>query len=160
MLAEELRAGRDPGSALRCAAEVCAELGPVVQAYDLGADVPHALRRSGVPSLARVAGAWHVSHTSGRGLSETLRAVSDDLRREQATRRVVAAELASARATARLLVGLPAVALAVGTVGGAAPWRFFVSGPVGMGCALVGVGLLVAGLGWIERIADSVEVQA
>lgn len=159
VLAEELRAGRDPGTALRCAAGTCPELEPVVQAYDLGADVPAALRRTGVPALVRVAGAWQVAHTSGRGLAETLRAVSGDLRREQATRRVVVAELASARATARLLVALPGVALVVATLGGAEPWRFFLGG-LGMVCAAVGGVLLVVGLLWIERIADSVEARA
>lgn len=159
VLAEELRAGRDPGTALRCAAEVCPELDAVVQAYDLGADVPAALRRTGVPALVRVAGAWHVAHTSGRGLAETLRAVSGELRREQATRRVVVAELASARATARLLVALPGIALVVSTLGGAAPWRFFLGG-LGMVCGVAGALLLVTGLLWIERIADSVEARA
>lgn len=160
VLVEELRAGRDPGSALRCAAEVCEELGPVVQAHDLGADVPTALRRTGVPAWRRVAAAWQVSAHSGSGLAETVRAVADDLRAERTTRRVVASELASARATARLLVGLPVVALLVGSSGGATPWRFFVDGPVGAACGVAGVGLLLAGLAWIERIADAVQAQA
>lgn len=160
VLAEELRAGRDAGSALRCAAEVCPELGPVVQAYDLGADVPTALRRTGVPALGRVAGAWQVSARSGHGLAETVRAVADDLRGDRATRRVVASELASARATARLLVGLPAVALLVGSGGGAQPWRFFVTGPAGALCGVVGLVLLAAGLTWMERIADAVQARA
>lgn len=160
VLVEELRAGRDAGSALECAVEVCPELGPVVQAYALGADVPTALRRTGVPALARVAGAWQVSSQSGHGLAETVRAVADDLRADRATRRVVASELASARATARLLVGLPVVALLVGSTGGAQPWRFFVTGPAGVACGVAGLMLLVAGLVWIERIADAVEARA
>lgn len=160
VLAEELRAGRDAGSALRCAAEVCPELGPVVQAYDLGADVPTALRRTGVPALGRVAGAWQVSARSGHGLAETVRAVAEDLRSDRATRRVVASELASARATARLLVGLPVVALLVGSGGGAQPWRFFVASPAGALCGVVGLVLLATGLAWMERIADAVEAQA
>lgn len=160
VLAEELRAGRDAGGALECAAEVCPELGPVVQAYALGADVPTALRRTGVPALGRVAGAWQVSSRSGHGLAETVRAVADDLRADRATRRVVASELASARATARLLVGLPGAALLVGSTGGAQPWRFFVAGPAGLLCGLAGVALLAAGLVWMERIADAVQARA
>ncbi|MBE7325432.1 type II secretion system F family protein [Nocardioides sp. Y6] len=160
VMAEELRAGRDAGSALACAAEVCPELGPAVQAHELGADVPAALRATGVPALGRVAGAWQVSARSGLGLAETVRAVADDLRADSATRRVVVAELASARATARLLVALPAVALLVGSGSGGAPWRFFASGVPGALCGLVGTGLLLTGLWWIERIADAVEVRA
>lgn len=159
VLAEELRAGRDAGSALECAASVCPELAAVVTAHELGADVPTALRRTDVPALHRVAGAWQVSARSGRGLAETVRAVADDLRADRATRRVVAAELASARATARLLVGLPVVALLVGSGGGASPWLFFVSGLPGLACGVVGVLLLTGGLVWIERIADSVEAR-
>ncbi|GGD13335.1 type II secretion system F family protein [Nocardioides daphniae] len=159
VLAEELRGGRDPGSALRWAGEVCPELGPVVQAYDLGADVPAALRRTGVAPLARVAGAWQVAHRSGQGLADALEAVADELRLEAATRRVVTAELASARATARMLVGLPVLALVVVTWSGAEPWRFFL-GVGGALCGLAGLVLMAAGLAWIERIADAVEARA
>ncbi|QCX28781.1 type II secretion system F family protein [Nocardioides jishulii] len=160
VLAEELRVGRDPGSALRWASEVCPELGPVVQAYDLGADVPAALRRTGVVPLARIAGAWQVAHRSGQGLADALEAVAEELRREAATRRVVSAELASARATARMLVGLPVLALVVVTWSGAEPWRFFLGGVGGALCGLAGLALMAAGLVWIERIADAVEARA
>lgn len=157
VLAEELRAGRDPRSALECAASVCPELAAVVTAHDLGADVPAALRRTDVPALHRVAGAWQVSARSGRGLAETVRAVADDLRADRATRRVVTSELASARSTARLLVALPVVALLVGSGGGSSPWLFFVSSLAGVACGVIGVLLLAGGLVWIERIADAVQ---
>ena len=65
--------------------------------------------------------------------------------------------LASARATARLVALLPLGTLAMASGLGASPWSFLVDSPVGAACLLAGVGLVVGGLAWIDRIAGSVE---
>lgn len=156
-MADELRAGRSPEAALELASRWCPELLPVVSAHELGADVPAALRRTDVAELRFVAAAWQVAHRSGQGLGEALARVATSLRATRATRRVVASELASARATARLLVALPVLAMLAGAVGGGRPWEFFFGGVAGHLCLASGLALAWAGLRWIDFIADDVE---
>ena len=70
----------------------------------------------------------------------------------------MAASLAPARATAKLLAGLPVFGLALGMSMGARPLDVPARQRPGLAC-LAG-GLLLAGLGvlWVERLVDAVEV--
>ncbi len=159
VLVAELGAGRPTGDALSAAARHWPVLAPVVEAFHLGADVPSAWRdlasrRQGARDLRLVAAAWQVSHQTGHGLAHALGRTARGIRSRQRTERVVESELASARATARLVASLPVVALAMGSGAGGSPWRFLLGTPVGWGCLGLGVLLLVLGLWWIERIAD------
>lgn len=157
VMADELRAGRSPEAALALATRWCPELVPVLAAQQLGADVPTALRHTGLEEMRFVGAAWQVACRSGRGLGEALARVVDGLRASRATRRVVTSELASARATARLLVALPIVAMLAGAVGGGRPWEFFLGSPAGHLCLALGLALAWGGLRWIDFIADDVE---
>ncbi len=163
VLSAELTSGQPPGAALRRAQRCWPGLAPVLRSHDLGADVPDAwrslAREAGAQDALLVAAAWQVSHRSGVGLGEALGRVAAGLRASGATRRVVESELASARATARLLAALPALALLVGggAVPGSSPWAFLLGTPVGLACLGAGLGLGFAGLWWIESIADDVE---
>lgn len=159
VLVAELGAGRPTGDALATAARHWPVLAPVVEAFHLGADVPQAWRdvawgRPGARDLRLVAAAWQVSHQTGHGLAHALARSARGIRSRQRTERVVESELASARATARLVAALPVVALCMGSGAGGSPWRFLLGTPVGVGCLVLGVLLLVLGLWWIERIAD------
>jgi tight adherence protein B len=157
----ELRAGRPPLHALGRAGEVWPELEPVVAAARLGSDVPDALRdvarRPGAEGLADLAAAWQVSTSSGAALASSLAQVVASARAREHASSLVSGELASARATARLVALLPLGTLAMASGLGASPWTFLVDSPVGASCLLAGVALVVAGLAWIDSIAGSVE---
>ncbi|HEX6247925.1 MAG TPA: type II secretion system F family protein [Nocardioidaceae bacterium] len=159
-LAGELRAGQPPLIALRHAGDVWPELRPVVAAAELGADVPTAFRAvavlPGAGGLDEVAAAWQVSAGSGGTLSVALGRVADSARRRRATEQLVASELASAQATARLVAVLPVAVLAVGSGLGGDPWEFLLGTPAGLVCLGSGLALGLAGLAWIERISASV----
>lgn len=161
VLAAELSAGLPPASALVSAHARWEPLAAVVEASRLGADVPEALRmlaqlRPGAADLVRVAGAWQVAQESGHGLAAALERTAEGLRSRRRTRRLVDSELASARATARLVACLPVAVLVMGSGAGSDPWAFLLGEPVGWGCLGLGLALVGLGLWWIERLADRV----
>jgi tight adherence protein B len=161
LVAAELSAGQAPEAALREAAASWPVFLPVADVARLGGDVPAALREAaeqpGAGGLRLLAGAWSVSRRTGGGLGAATRRAAEAVRREQATRGVVASELASARATARLMAGLPVLALLMGSGAGADPWFFLLRTPLGLGCLAGGLSTGIAGLLWIEQIARGVD---
>lgn len=160
-LAGELGVGQPPGPALERAAAGWSVLAPVARAFTVGADVPAAWREvaatPGAGDLRHLAAAWQVSHRTGQGLAEAVDRVSDRLRSGQATRRVVRGELASARATARLVAALPVVALLMGSGAGGDPVGFLLGHPIGLACLAGGLAFGAAGLAWIEALARDVD---
>lgn len=159
-LVGELRSGQPPACAIDRAAEVWPALGPVAAAGRLDADVPEAMRRlallPGAGGLRHVAAAWQVSLVSGAGLAATLENVLQTARARRATDHLVGVELASARATARMVAVLPLVGLAAAQGAGTRAVQFLLQTPAGLVCLAGGLALGVGGLWWIERIAGSV----
>lgn len=159
-LVGELRAGRPALQALERGRQVWPPFAPVAAVARLGADVPGALRRlAGLPGaegLREVAAAWQVSERSGMTLATALGQVAESARAQRAATHLVRAELASAQATARLVALLPVATLAMSSGIGADPWSFLLTRPIGLACLAAGVVLVLAGLWWIDRVADAV----
>jgi tight adherence protein B len=160
-LAADLRAGRPPVRALGGAADDWPEFRPVADAAALDADVAAAMRRlAGMPgcsSLRWVAGSWVLAHRSGAGLAGAVDLAVTAMVEERSTARVLETELASARATARLLSVLPLGVLLIGSGAGGDPFGFLLGTLPGTACLSCGLGLAWAGTSWIERIASGIE---
>ena len=158
-LVGELRAGRPVTLAIDRSVEVWPEAEPVAAAARLDASVPAALRRlSALPGAAAVrqlAAAWEISAGTGSGLVLAVEQVLETARSDDAMARRVRAELASARATARLVTALPLVVLVAAQGIGARPWQFLLDTVPGVACLAAGVGLSLLGLRWIDHIASA-----
>ncbi|WP_328495582.1 type II secretion system F family protein [Streptomyces sp. NBC_00414] len=164
-LAGEVRAGRQPGEALRGAARDSGGLGDaqasVLAAARFGGDVPGALtdaaRRPGAEGLLGLAACWRVAVDRGAGLAAGLDRLEGALRAERDQRADLRAQLAGARSTAVLLAALPALGLLLGTALGADPLHIVLHTGAGLGCLLVGAVLEGVGLWWALRIVRGAE---
>jgi tight adherence protein B len=160
-VAAELRAGQPALRALLRVAEEHPDLAPAGRAAELGGDVPAALEAlSAAPGAAgfkSIAAAWRVADRSGAGLAVVLDRVSNTLRSDQAAVREVEASLGPPRATARMLAVLPFLGLLLGAGIGGDPLAFLVRTGAGNACLVVGCGLALVGVWWVERLADAVE---
>ncbi|CAB4850143.1 unannotated protein [freshwater metagenome] len=160
-LAAEVRAGRDPFSALVASASTLSiPVSPqAVAAARGGGDVVAALRRDGVRSdLVRgVAACWSVAEGSGAGLAASLATLADSARESERIRRDLRAGLAEPRATAVVLAGLPALGLFLGAMLGADPLGWLLGSLPGFCVLTAGVFFEVVGALWAWRIASSLE---
>lgn len=158
----ELRAGKPPSEAFATAVQsldgpLRTRLAEPLAVARIGGDVPEALTRAAAPpgadALTRIAACWRVAAERGAGFAHALDRVAAGLRAEDAGYREVEAELSGARSTARLLAALPAFGLLLGHGIGARPAEVLTHSPVGIGCLLLGLALIAAGLDWTDRIA-------
>lgn len=158
-LVGELRAGQPVTVALERSVEAWPEVAAVVAAARVDADLPAALRRlaelPGAEALSHLASAWQLCATTGGGLASAVAQVLETARADAAALRQVEGEVASARATARLVAGLPVVVLIAGQGLGAHPWAFLLGHPLGVACLAGGLLLVHVGLAWIDHIAAS-----
>jgi tight adherence protein B len=162
-LAGELRNGQAPEHALQAAATEWPEFfGPAVGRAAAGGDPALALRHTaaepGAAPLSSIAAAWEVSNQTGASLSAVLTAVTDSLRAEESVRREAEAQLASVRATSRLLAILPVATLLLFSTSGTerTPVEFLLESPYGMACLATAAIFIGAGLAWVERTSRHV----
>ncbi|MCW2788869.1 MAG: type secretion system protein [Aeromicrobium sp.] len=161
LMAAELRAGILPAHVLAGLAPDFGFLGAATRSADIGGDVPAALRVAartpGRELLGELAGAWHVAERAGAPLARVLDRLEESSRAEREIEREVESGVAPARATGRLMAVLPAVGLALGSGMGGDPLAVLTGTWPGVLCLAAGVALACTGVGWVERIADSVE---
>ena len=155
-LAGELGAGAPPHHALSVVAGDWPGLFALASRQALvGGDPATALRESarqpGAEALRAVAAAWEVSERTGARLSTVLAAVADSLRAEAAVRKEADAQLASVRATARLMAVLPVLTLALFSAGDGAAVGFLIGTPHGVLCLLLAAVFIAMGLLWVDR---------
>ena len=151
-VATQLRVGEIPSSALRRVAADSLLLQPVAAAQQIGGDVPAALRiaaaEPGCSGLAALGRSWQLCQVTGAPIADAAFRVAEGLRAEAATERLVAAELASPRATGRLPAFLPLMGIGLGFTAGGDPVAFLVGSLPGRVCLAIAVCLVCAGLVW------------
>jgi tight adherence protein B len=159
-MASDLAVGQPPLLCLEHAASQWPEFAPVATAGRMGADVPAQLRelaqRPGAGELSTLAATWQVAHDTGAGLAAAMVQAAGVIRDDRRTNRLVAAELAAAHATARMLALLPVGVLLLGAGVGGDPIGFLTGSLPGLCCLALGLGLSFLGMLWLDRIADQV----
>lgn len=157
-LAAQLRIGDIPAQALSRVALDTPLLVQVAATQAIGGDVPAALRsaaaRPGCEGLAALARAWQLCQLTGAPVARAVGQVSEGMRAAAAAERLVASELASTRATGRMLAALPLLGIGLGFVGGGNPIEFLLGTAVGGACLAIAVCLVCAGLIWTTRLGQ------
>lgn len=164
-VAARLRAGAPPDEAWRAVLGPAAERAPgeplpsvpaLLAAVERGAGHGLPLVRRPDAALRVRAHAVVVGTRTATELGAPLADVLDDLAASVAADAEhageVAAALAGPRATARVLVLLPALGVLVGTALGARPWDVLTSGGAGTACGALGLLLVLAGRAWVTAL--------
>jgi tight adherence protein B len=163
-LAAELDSGLSPAEALRIAAGSApaadglgARMLAAAEAEAAGGDASQALRAGFAPgsSRAALAAAWSVCQRSGSSLAVPVKRIAEGAAAQLRVEHEAEAALASARASARLLAVLPFAGVALAQLSGAGAARVLLTTGLGQACLAVGTGLDLAGLAWLDRLADA-----
>lgn len=158
-LAGELRAGQAPVVALQHAAGT-PPVWPITYAgLSLGADAAQTLYQDAErnPVLTPLAACWQVCAATGSGLAVAIERLAESARVAEEVHVELEAQLAGPRATARMLAGLPVIAVLLGMALGGAPLQWLLGSPIGWTCAGLGGALTLVGWLWTGQIARRVE---
>ena len=121
---------------------------PPPRAWDLVGGVPS----TSDPAWRDVAAVLSVAERTGAPSATTLRALAGALRRSAASDRAIRIALAGPRASARVVLALPLLGLALGSAWGAGAVEVLVGTPVGWTCALLAAVLVSVGRAWTARL--------
>lgn len=164
-LAVLVAAGLSPPAAWGHVADAAAPPDPVLSAVATataeGVDVTTAIERSlgsGTSGSAwrALGAAWRVATVCGAPLAAALRAFSEALRDREAARRDIEVALAGPRATARIVMLLPLIAVLLGLLMGV-DLVATLSTPIGAACIAAGGLLIVAARRWMRRLLRTAE---
>jgi tight adherence protein B len=122
-------------------------------------DVAEALRQDArrIPLIAPLAACWAVSAQQGSGLASSVTRMAEQARVAEDIRVQLEAQLASPRATARILMLLPLFGIAMGMMMGVNPVGWLLGTPLGLACLVGGLALTALGYWWTSRIVQRVE---
>lgn len=164
-LAVLLNAGLAPSSAWRHVARgrpIESIAAAVAAAGDDSGGAPERIVRASEtsPALDRqawnsLAAAWFVAGQVGAPLAGALRTHARALRMLVQVQREVATALAAPVATARMVLALPAVGLLFGALLGFDTLGVLATTPIGWGCLVIGVGLILVAVRWNRRLVTS-----
>ncbi len=136
-------------SVLDAAGTAAAQGDPVALAIEAArASAPAASAEWGV-----LGSAWSVAAESGAPLAGSLRDLATALRDEAQLRREIRTALAGPIASARLVLGLPVIAVLFGVLLGFDTISVLVGNPLGLGCVAAGALLLWFGHRWSSSLA-------
>lgn len=164
-LAVLIAAGLSPAAAWGHVADAATapdtRLSAIASAAAEGVDVATAIEQSsstssGDDAWRALGAAWRVATICGAPLAAALRSFAEALRDREAARRDIEVALAGPRATARIVMLLPLVAVLLGLLMGV-DLVATVSTPIGAGCLVVGVLLIVAARRWMRRLLRAAE---
>jgi tight adherence protein B len=117
---------------------------------------------SGDPTTARawstIAAAWSVAVEVGAPLAPTLARLAAVLRDLDQGARELELAVAGPRATSRIVLALPPIGVLVGIALGVNALGVLVTTPIGIGCLVLGVALVVVARRWNRRLIASAEV--
>jgi tight adherence protein B len=163
-LASELVSGLPPPIALRMAggsAEAAVGLRRRMldaAAADSSGGDPAAVLLAGAPAgtaEAALAAAWSVCQRSGSSLAAPVHRLAESAAAQLRIEREAEAALASARSSAQLLAVLPLAGVVLGQVSGSGSLQVLLTTGVGQACLVAGGALDLAGLAWLDRLADA-----
>lgn len=163
-LVTEVRSGAPAATVLDRLAPESDLLTAAAAAATSGGDVAAALVATGelpgADPMVELGRAWAVSAACGAPLVTVLEHVRESARAERELHRELAAGVAPARATATLVAAMPPLGLALGTGLGVDPLEVVLTTVPGALCVAAGVGFAIAGVLWIDLVADRVEADA
>ena len=107
-----------------------------------------------VASLASCANLLELSSQSGSSINEALTQVADKLMKRRNQEQLIATELASTKATAFVLAGLPIMGAGMGLMLGSDSISWLLGSPAGRVCLVLGIGLELVGWFWIKRLLN------
>lgn len=157
----EIRVGTSPRAALRLALNTTPGLCPTVLVAladdgDVAAALRHDAQRQQLPEWNALATVWQLSDERGVSIRPAADQLLTYVKQVVATRHLVAAELAEAMSTMRVLALLPVAGIVLGMVLGANPLGWLLTTTLGQVALLLAVGFEVVGWLWVRAIARRV----
>lgn len=158
LLAGQLKAGQPPWAAINQIARESTVFAKIASALEITKDIPTALSQVGSSAkygeIYQLSQTWWVCQYSGSPISDAVAAIVQQQRNAKITESSIQLELSSARTTAMLLAGLPAVGVLMGFAVGGNPIEFLGQTAAGQICLAAAFSLVALGLLWAQKLTE------